>query len=94
MRLSNELCKRVGFAHFCANHEIDPTELAELITLANRAAKAAERVCNAGGSEDDKERKAARAVEDHARALGLATDWPGLYPSFTDANGHNVHLPY
>ena len=94
MRLSEELCKRVGFAHFCTTHKIEPRDVAELITLAKRAAKAGERVCNAGGSEDDRERKAARRFEDKAGAMGLAVDWPGLYPSIQDKDGYELHLPY
>ena len=29
-------------------------------------------------------------VAEIAATLGLKTDWPGLYPSFTDAAGHSV----
>ena len=36
------------------------------------------------------EQREADQAEEIAATLGLKTDWPGLYPFFTDAAGHPV----
>jgi hypothetical protein len=66
------------FARFCADHKIDPHDLAELLALARRAFKAGERECNTGISADPQRER----VEDKAEELGWLTRWPGLHPAF------------
>ena len=43
-----------------------------------------------GKKDAEIETREAAKVEEIAATLGLKTDWPGLYPSFTDAAGHSV----
>ena len=90
--LSKDMWRRVGLARFCTNYKLDPLDVAELMTLAGRAFNAGAKGCNQPNKKaEDRTR---RNVEAKAEKLGLAVSWPGLNPSFQDAKGFNVNLPY
>jgi hypothetical protein len=94
-RLPTDLLNAVRFAQWAAELQINPIELAELVRLARRAFRAGERYANSGAKLDsDREIRAGLAVERHAKALGLTTQWPGLWPTFVvERTGHATHLP-
>jgi hypothetical protein len=78
MRLSKSMTNAVRFAYFAAAHEIDPRDLAELVTLSQRAFSAGERECNTGKDAGPARLK----VEGKANTVGFSTEWNGLWPSF------------
>ena len=95
---SRKVMKYVDFARFSINHGIEAWDLAELITLAERAFKAGERYCNSGSERDSRANEVAgERFEIKAKALGYKASWPGLWPhlSKVDADGveRDVYLP-
>ena len=88
--MSKQLDFAVQFAHTCTRYGFAPADLAELIRLSDRAFKAGERYCNTGVERSNKPFK---AVATKAKDMGMETNWPGLYPSFTNNIGQPVYLP-
>jgi len=86
--MSKRMRSCVAFARFAREHRIDPGELAELLTLAERAFKAGEREANTGRSADP----ARRRFEAKAKELRFGVRWPGLLPSLT-RSGRDIYLP-
>ena len=86
--MSRRMRSCVAFARFASEHRIDPGDLAELLTLAEKAFKAGEREANTGRSADP----ARKRFEEKARALRFGVRWPGLLPSLTRA-GRDIYLP-
>lgn len=82
MRLNKTLARHVTFTRFCTRLAIDPTDVAELCMLAERAARAGVRNANEGTISSDRAEKAAGlAFGAKARELGYDVEWPGLYPN-------------
>lgn len=81
----------VAFARACADHGIDPADLAVLCALARKAAAGGTRECNIPNYSADKAR--ARCAT-HARSMGLSTEWDGLWPTFRLLNGEEVRVPH
>lgn len=79
------------FANWCKRHGVDPSDAADLVTLADRAFKAGERKCNTG--EDHSYEKWTTEFEKKAATLGFSTSWPGLCPTLKDVDGLDVYLP-
>lgn len=92
MRLPKMLRYAVDFANFCDREGHKPADVADLIQLCRKAARANERECSdpAAPSSDP----ACDAVVSQATAMGYRVEWNGLYPSFINAAGFGVHLPY
>lgn len=88
MTTSKRYAKCVGFARFVREHRLDPADLAELLTLADRAFRAGEREANTGRSADG----ARDRFEAKAKAMRFGVKWPGLLPSLTRA-GRDIYLP-
>lgn len=83
----------VAFAKCAALHDFNPVDLAELMTLSDRAFKAGENHCNLGtDATSAKVDRTYRDVEAKACAMGLSVEYPGLYPHFSRADGP-VYLP-
>lgn len=92
IRLSKSMEAHVAFARFCANHKLDPRDVAELMTLAERDFHANERHCNEGTDATAKASdKTGARVTEKARAMGFET-WPGLYVRLVK-DGQDVFLP-
>jgi hypothetical protein len=72
-------------------HNVEPIDLEELLTLADKAFRVNERDCSYPGY-DRKAHKARLAVEHKARQMGCETFWDGLYPRI-ERNGRPLHLP-
>lgn len=93
MRLSKRMMGCVQFARFAVNHSVDPMELAELLTLADRAFKAGERDCNEGSDKSGRAYETAhKRFGVKARELGFEVSWPGLWPQLR-RDGHDICLP-
>lgn len=95
---SDKAMKFVDFARFCVNQGIEAYDVAELITLAERAFKAGERYANSGSDRDSRANElSGERFEIKAKALGFGVSWPGLWPHLTkkDADGveRDVYLP-
>lgn len=83
----------VNVARFAINNGIDAYDVAELVTLAERAFKAGERYCNSDSERVSKANDAAQErFEKRARELGFVPSWSGLWPSLTK-DGSPVYLP-
>jgi hypothetical protein len=88
MTTSKRYAKCISFARFVREHGVEPTDLAELLTLADRAFRAGEREANTGRSADG----ARERFEAKARGMRFGVKWPGLLPSLTRA-GRDIYLP-
>lgn len=94
MRLSKTKEKMVRFAKWCAQHQFDPTDVAELMTLCERRRSTATKECNFPNYPKSKDDKAMRAVETKATAMGIAVAaWPALLPELK-YNGEDIRLPW
>ncbi len=87
MTLTRRMRECVAFAKFAAEHHMDPTDLAELLTLADRAFAAGERECNTGKSADQQR----QTFETVAKRHGFGVEWNGLGPTLKKA-GRDVYL--
>lgn len=92
--LSPENVRLVQFARIVQDHGNGspeyPRKLAELRHACQRAHAAGVRESNTG-------RDAGRTrsiVETLAEDMGLSTEWPGLWPQFTTANGDTIRIPF
>jgi len=84
VRISRRLRAAVGFARWSIRYGVDPLDLAQLRTLVDRRAKAWDRGNNDARESERSERAMARLdaqIAAMADRLGLALDWPGLYPT-------------
>jgi hypothetical protein len=77
-RLNKRLEACVHFARFCTNHNLQPWDVAELIALADAAARAGARATYEPLVSEEPSR---RRVESKAGALGLTVTWSGLAPT-------------
>ena len=71
------LDKMVAFARFSDEHDIDPTDLAQLVQAVHLAASLGARSCNEPGHQDRYEAAMAQ-VGRLADVLDFGVDWPGL----------------
>lgn len=88
MTFSRSMERCISFAKFAQRWRLQPVDLAELLTLADRAFKANVRECNTGKSAE----RARKAFETRARSLRFQTYWPGLLPALKRC-GETIHLP-
>lgn len=89
VHLSRGMHDHIAFARFAAEHKIDPTDLARLITLARRASNANVQECNTGKSADN----ACKRFEEAAIGYGFErVEWNGLGPTLRK-NGRDIYLP-
>lgn len=65
-------------------------QLNRLVGLANKANNAQVAEHNTPNSPDSG--PTLQAVEDYAKQLGFAVQWPGLYPTF-HKDGETFHMP-
>jgi hypothetical protein len=92
-RPSDGVMRYIDFARFCVKHGIEAYDVAELVTLAERAFKAGERLCNSGSDRDNKaSERTGEAFEAKAKALGFEVTWPGLWPQLMKADADGVML--
>lgn len=93
--ISKKMQAKVDFARFCMNHNFNPLEVAELVSLVLRRVRTGTKECNFPGVNPDIDDKAMKAVEEKAASMGLRVDsWPGLYPVINDKDGKEVRLPF
>lgn len=84
MRLTKGLQSSISFAKFAIEHKIEPSDLAKMIVLSDKRARAYERNRN---DEDYLEEFELLALKN-----GFKTEWNGLYPTL-NKNGYQYHLP-
>ena len=95
--MKQSLRNAVDFARFCVNEKLDPLAVAELVYASEMAALAGGKAADTNdpsGKLGRREISTANKVLSIAVSLGLSVCWPGFYPSFKDAKGYAVHLPY
>lgn len=92
--MTRKLQACVSFARFCAEYNIAPTDLAELLRLKARAFRAGERHCNMGtGASHARKLATATQFENFAKRFGFTISWPGLCPVLRNKGGYDVYLP-
>ena len=90
--LPKDLAQCVTFAKWCAREKKDPSEIAQLISLARKAKAAGEKHCNFGTDKTNAaELKAAYKFELLAKKLGYRVHWPGLWPVLHNARGDSTY---
>lgn len=82
----------VRFANACNNGKLSPLSASQLVELVIRAHAVGTRYAN-GHTSSAKLDRAKDRVETHAATMGLRTSWPGLYPSFSGPDGHEISIP-
>lgn len=87
-KLSRRMRACVNFANFARNHKLDPFDLAELLTLADKAFHAGEREANTGKSADRQRVQ----FEAKAKSMRFEVYWPGLLPGLK-RRGVHIYLP-
>lgn len=88
--MRNTLRDAVNFANKCIEWDIRPYQLAELINLREKAARALERKHNRPYNA----KPACDRFEEVAKRLGFTVRWDGgLYPG-VQRNGEDIWLPY
>ncbi len=88
--MTKKMDRYVQFACFCKNHDLNPSDVADLITLSNRIHLAYVR----GDSERDMDdyNRAQEKFEIKARSLGFGTTYSGIGPTL-NRDGYDIHLP-
>jgi hypothetical protein len=87
--LPKDLALATQVAHLAIKTDVQAFRIAQLILRSRRAHSAGEREPSNGKSAHLER----MAVEDYASDLGWKTDWPGLWPTFTTKDGHEIYLP-
>ena len=89
MKLPKKYRNAIYFMRMCERADMNPSIMAELSILAQRAFSAGERACNI---PDYNAGPARERFELLAGAAGLSVEWPGLYPECYKADGLQVQI--
>ncbi len=90
VRLPNALAYAVALAVFAKDAGIEPRDAAQLVVLARRAFTAGAKGTDTRGLA--REQRAGDRFEAKAHELGLAVEWPGLWPELL-RGGVRLRLP-
>ena len=89
MKLPKKYRNAIYFMRMCERADMNPSIMAELSVLAQRAFRAGERSCNIPDYNADPARERFELL---AVAAGLSVQWPGLYPECFDHSGVRVQI--
>ncbi len=94
MRINKQLLHCIRFACFCKEFDIEPKELAELLTLVNRRITTATNEMS-GEVDESIDRTARLNVEKKVQSMNniKITGWSSIMPDITDARGIGIRLP-
>lgn len=81
----------VRFTHFCLNENVDPADLAELVSLVQKEVAYSVRECN-GEPVSSRSKNITKRLEAKAKEMGYGIERFGLVPSLAK-DGRHIHLP-
>jgi hypothetical protein len=93
MRIMKNYADAAMFARWCQRESLDPTDVAELMTLATLEYRAAERELMHPNYPAERVLAAAKKVDAKAESMGLSVTRSGLFPGFQNKEGFTVHPP-